>query len=162
MIKLVLLLLLIATSGCTLGRSADRQVQICLESEEGVATFRRILVAVSKRNALEFFDDSERVARDLRSLKSDLVGRYPIRHYHAHDKDDGIEISASNLGLGRYETTLSYDLRSARQRRVADDLTASLESEFKIVPTPGNRGASPLQDCPTGSTKSVRAKRNEP
>ena len=87
---------------------------------------------------------------ELSALKSTLVGRFPIHHYHIHDKSKGVEVSATNLGLGPYETTLSYDLRNDKQRAVARDLRSSLLNGFKIVPTPDNQGASPLGDCPKG------------
>ena len=144
---LILLLALTFLPGCS-GRHADRQVQICLYDDAGISKFRLILVAVSQRQKLKFFDQSSRVEHELGELKSDLVGRFPIHDYHVHDKSEGVEISATNLGLGPYETTLSYDLRNERQKAVAADLTGSLEREFQIIPTPDNQGAAPLANCP--------------
>jgi hypothetical protein len=148
------LILVIGLAACS-GRHADRQVQLCLESEQGVTIFREILVAISARHKLRFFDQSSEVERDLKALGSGLVGRFPIHHFHLHDKSAGVEISASNLGLGPYETTFSYDLRNDRQRTVADDLIASLEGEFEVLPTPDNRGALPLPKCPASETDLV-------
>ena len=145
----------IGLPACSPARHADRQVQLCLEGEQGLATFRDILLAISERHDLEFFDGSREVERELKALESDLVGRFPIHKYHLHDKSDGVEISATNLGLGHYETTVSYDLRSDRQRAVAEDLTASLQWAFEIIPTPENRGALPLPNCPTLVPESV-------
>ena len=136
------------TAGCEQGRHADRQIQLCLKNDEGLATFEKILRAKSGEYNLVFYDSSAETEQGLAEVGSDLAGDYPIRHFHAHDKADGFEVTASNLGLGRYQTTMSYDLRSDRQRAFASEIEQELARHFAIVMPEEGKGALPLRDCP--------------
>ena len=142
-----LLAISLAIGACEPGRYSDETIQLCLDDDKGVAYFERALRTVSTRYELELFDDSERVRRDLDELDA-LPDQDRVIHWHSHDKSEGIEITATNLGLGSYDVIVSYDLRSARQRHAASDLRGLLEQQFDVIQLPKEAGASPIKNCP--------------
>jgi hypothetical protein len=148
----------LAVTGCSGGRYPDREFQICLEDQRGAEAFKQILVAIAGRYKLEFFDQSQDREQRLKDIMPDQIGKYPLQDFHIHDKAQGVEISASNLTLGRYQTSISWDLRNARQRVVAVDLESALRKRFTLRPFPEGSGALPLKDCPASTSPVIPAK----
>jgi hypothetical protein len=153
-----LLAAVLTVTGCSGGRYPDREFQICLENQRGIDDFKQILVAIAGRYKLKFFDQSQDREQRLKDIMPDQIGKYPLQDFHIHDKAQGVEITASNLTLGRYQTSISWDLRNARQRLVAVDLESALRKRFKLRPFPEGSGALPLQNCPASTILVIPAK----
>ncbi|WP_165488673.1 hypothetical protein [Dyella terrae] len=141
--------ILIATlgllSGCT-GKRPFLLVQTCLGSEQSAVMFLSTMKEIAHSEKMSFVDRSKETQADLVRLKKDPG--YRLINIGV-EREDGVGLSAGNLGLSQYEVAIGFSEGSnpAQAHQFADLVVETLKRKWDIHVVPSDRGALPMKGC---------------
>ncbi|MEO8306973.1 MAG: hypothetical protein ABI616_02910 [Pseudomonadota bacterium] len=126
-------------------------VQLCLNDEEGVAAFKQILQDIAIEQGMRYMDGSGEAMRGLRAVNA--TGE----HMHssgglvhvAIEGDDGLGLSAGNLGLNLYDMAIGFSHEPSDEvaSHLSDLVVAKLKERWAVKTVPAGKGAFPDPAC---------------
>lgn len=141
----------VVLTGCSRTQSAFEQVQICVEDARGLAELKKLMEAVSQAENLHFIDNSASQARQLSDVGAGRALGHDVSHaIDLHiEGEDGLGVTATNLGLPTYQVGLGFAEGSdpTKARHLADHLVGRLSQHWSVQPVPSDQGIVPMKDC---------------
>lgn len=144
---------------CTGGSYPFLMVQLCLGDEANLAAFTREMQSIAAAESMRFIDGSEETRASLASIDKQGLSHDPggpVIHMGV-ERDDGVGVTAANLGLNGYQVALGFSGGSQPAdaalfaRRVVDRLS----ERWRVQTVPAGQGAFPLPNCggPSGADR---------
>ncbi len=127
------------------------QVQLCLKDRDGVTAFIGELRAIAQARHMTFIDGSAQTARELRDVGhpgDERTSGSPVINVGV-EAQDGMGLTAGNLGLPGYQVALGFTAGRDRERAQAFATTVldRLEHRWRVERVPLNRGVQAMGDC---------------
>ena len=144
---LVVIVICCLQLGC-IGRHSFLTIQMCLESEQGVADFKAVMEDLSGHNGMKFIDGSEKAQKN--SIEMNVAPNYPIIFFGAKSRDN-YGFQAGNTGLSAFEVAIGFGEGSNPQaaRQFAARVIDALQQRWEVHTVPPGQGAFPRGDCPS-------------
>ncbi|TBR36723.1 hypothetical protein EYV96_12455 [Dyella terrae] len=108
--------------------------------------FLSTMKEIAHSEKMSFVDRSKETQADLVRLKKDPG--YRLINIGV-EREDGVGLSAGNLGLSQYEVAIGFSEGSnpAQAHQFADLVVETLKRKWDIHVVPSDRGALPMKGC---------------
>ncbi len=127
-------------------------IQACLVNDQGFANLALMLKAIANSQNMHFIDGSAQTQADLGLMSPPVLQTEPGGHVvnTGVDGDDGLGLTAGNLGLSKHQVALGFSAGSdlKQTHRFADIVVKELQSKWlvEVIPThPGGSADGQLQ-----------------
>lgn len=138
---------------CSCGKAQESflTVQLCLKNEQGVATFKELMRSIAAMQKMRYVDASESTQTDLKTIGATGPNMHASGGliYVGVQSDDGLGLSAGNMGLNKFDVALGITegSRPADARRFADAVLKELQQRWVVKTLPPRTGAFPDPTC---------------
>ncbi|MDB6063387.1 MAG: hypothetical protein JWM78_3490 [Verrucomicrobiaceae bacterium] len=146
-VSAVLFFLLCMINGCAPAKRPFLMVQVCFKDEQNLELFIDTMKSIAQLERMNFIDNSRATQKDLVALK--VAGPTDRAINIGAEGNDGMWVTASNLGLPSYQVTLGFfeGSRSLEARKFADRVVGELTQRWHIEYVPSGQGAFPMKNC---------------
>jgi len=144
-------LALLALNGCSRSKEPAMIVEMCLGDQKGLRLFIETMRQIASTEHMTFIDNSAKTQREL-----DVVGQSNINESQdAHvlnigiEGDDGLGVTAGNLGLARYQVALGFTKGSSDTEgsQFADVVVRELRTKWMVTRVPAGKAAMRASGC---------------
>jgi hypothetical protein len=148
---LPLFLMTCCLSNCSGAKESFLTVEMCVVNDAGINQLRKILEITARKEHLQFVDNTADAQHDMTvtsQTNRDLVEAHRLFHV-AVQRSDGMGVTATNLGLPKYQVVLGFTdgADHGTAKAFADRMVMVLASQWKITTIPPRKGATPMRNC---------------
>jgi hypothetical protein len=137
--------------GCSSGKPPFLMVQVCLRDEQNLALFTNTLKSIAQAEHMNYLDNSAVTQNELASIYRKLKKANPngLVINIGVVREDGMGLSAGNLGLPTYQVALGFSegSSSSEAHRFADLVVGALGQTWQVEIVPNGQGALPMKTC---------------
>jgi hypothetical protein len=151
-VLLVVLTSLAALCACSPGKRPLLIIQMCVNDDQGVADFMRIMRSIAVSEQMTFVDGGERTQQELKTVgakdqKLDTPGS--VIDFGLERGGDSI-LMGGNLGLPEYQIAIGFSGADPPKEvlRLADVVEKRLSARWQVLKVPNGTGALPMPTCP--------------
>ena len=136
---------------CSKPQEAYLTVQLCLQNQNGVEHFLKIMHDTASTEGLKFVDRSAVTEQELNDIRSDKLvklNRVPTINVGI-EGEKGLGVTAGNLGLPSNQVALGFTAGSnaAKAHKLSDRLVGALSQLWRVETVPKGQGVFPMKDC---------------
>lgn len=143
--------MVILLQACSPAKESFRSVQMCVVDSRGVAELKALMRATAASEHLQFIDNGAEQGSELRAMGADkLLKRDASLAIDLHiEGNDGMGVTAGNLGLPPYQVALGFTEGSdvAKAHRLSARLIQALSQRWQVETIPAGKGAMPMKSC---------------
>lgn len=142
--------MLLQLSGCSSERGPSMIVELCVGSEKGISLFVDAMRQIAASQHMTFIDNSARTRHELETIgQGKLAHQNPSTINIAIEGEDGLGVTAGNLGLSPFQVALGFTDSSdvVQGQRFSKAVLEALGKQWKITKIPAGKGAFPSESC---------------
>lgn len=139
---------MIGLMGCSPHSTEFLITQLCLQNDQGVSEFIKVMREIANRNEMQFIDRSPEAREELRNVDNSRITG-PVVQLTLRN-DNGTAATATNLGLTPHEVAIGFGERDnpAEAQKFAQEVFDALSRRWTVYRVTKGQNALPLKNCP--------------
>ena len=135
--------------GCAQGERSFLSVQVCLNDRQDLSELRNLIESVANAEHMQFTDRSDETRRELQSINNPNVHQaWPTINLGIIG-EDGIGLTAGNLGMPPNEIAVGFTGASdlPRARKLANSVVNKLQERWHVETRSEGTAAQGMRKC---------------